>query len=229
MSGRPPTGTPGRAARPSAAACAAAPSSTCSPASASSPRPGSRRCCATARSTRSPPGTPIWCAGSTTRSSAAWSTGSTPKGCRRGLLPGRAPAAWSWLHPVRYRDPEKVETPGQRPGGEVAEHEPVGPGREVGAQHRALLEERGERGGQPVEVPGQLVELQRLRDLGDHRAEAEQLDGERVLGRFFQHHFIQYRDGRDAAAPEDRPDPYVRVLEIRRGVAVEGEHPVEVE
>jgi hypothetical protein len=74
-------------------------------------------------------------------------------------------------------------------------------------------------------MTGQPVELQGLADRRHHRLEGQQLQRQGTLGRRGQHDRPRYGVG----PPEDGPDPRVRVLQIRPGVAGQREHPVPVE
>src|SRR5215472_7574581 len=170
-------------------------------------------------------------AGSVTSGSRSWDfAGSTLR-----VHPGTAPPAVSGpgacrLHPLGHRDPEHAEPGGQDPQGQGAEREPavaqLGRG---GAQHRAMLVERGERAGDVEQVARQHVWLGGLAGLGHGRAELERRERERpfrVLGQMQRvAHLLRIEPG----LAEYRADPRGGVLKIRPGVTGEREHPVEVE
>ena len=73
------------------------------------------------------------------------------------------------------------------------------------------------------------MRLQEITDLCDHRPETEQFQGQVTLGLFpHGNRSVRLRRGHPTLA-EDRPDPRLRVLQVRAGVAGQGQHPVEVE
>src|SRR5579875_992127 len=89
------------------------------------------------------------------------------------------------------------------------------------SQDRAALVEEREGGGEPIEVGGQMVELKRLCHLLDHIAQPQELDGKRTLGWLRDDHRAGGVDDLAAATPEDGADAGMRVLQIRRRVAIE--------
>ena len=75
-----------------------------------------------------------------------------------------------------------------------------------------------------VQVRAELVRRVAARRGLQRFAEPEQLQRQSTFRRRFQKHLRAF--GRPARLPEDRPRPRVRVLEVHRGVALLGEHPV---
>ncbi len=86
-------------------------------------------------------------------------------------------------HLVGRLDTEQPQAELQRPGGEVAQRQTALLDVAFGPQHRALLVEARERAREAVQVVGELVELQRLGNLGNEAAELEEFQGQRPLGR----------------------------------------------
>ena len=96
------------------------------------------------------------------------------EGWARGLL---AP-----LHPIGRLDAEESEPEGKNAGGEVGQVKARGAlfGRSR-LEDGARLVERGERGGEPVKIRAEPVRLERVGDLVDRGAEAEDLEAKGAL------------------------------------------------
>src|SRR5687768_2169731 len=143
--------------------------------------------------------------------------------CEAGEAHRMTVAQAARLHAWRRVDAEQPEPARERPSGQIAEDKPTLARLALRAQDRTALVERRKGRRQVEEVAGQRLELQRLGDLGADRREAQQLEGQRPLGG------LGDRDGRnltrrlDPGSPEDRADPGVGILEVRRRVAVERE------
>ena len=115
-------------------------------------------------------------------------------------------------------------------GREVGQCQPAGAQRFLGAQHRARFVELREGAGQLEQVRAQAMRRPALERLPHGRVEPEDGEGQRPLFRRLEGRGDRLDAGAvDAGAAEDRPDAGVGVLQVGRGVAVEGQHPVPVE
>src|ERR1700733_14533718 len=132
-----------------------------------------------------------------------------------------SPAAGLCLHPAGCLNAQQVQAPGQRAGGEIAEHQPAVAGSTLCMQHGALLVETAERGRQAEQIMRESVKVQCLADRWHHGAESEKLQRQDPLGLLADPYLSEAARSPGPGTAEDRADARGRVLQVRGGVTVE--------
>lgn len=134
------------------------------------------------------------------------------------------------LHLFNGFDAEDFEALAEDFRGEVAEDEAAGAFGGFGLEHGAVLIEPREMTGEFVEVIAEEIRAIFFGGEFEDDAEIEQVFREGEFGGLVERNFcIRALGAGDAAFAEDAADARVRVLQVRRGVAVQREHLVPTE